>query len=72
MLGFLWMSTLEEIEQAAEILPPEEKRSLILHLVTSLRNDGSPLPMPRDIPKETIVGWIAEDEADYRAFLAGS
>lgn len=66
------MSTLTEIEAAAETLPPEQKQELILFLVTRLRAGGMELPPPRDIPKGQIGRWIADDEAGYRDFLAGA
>jgi hypothetical protein len=62
------MSTLAEIEAAAEALPPEEQQELLLFLATRLHAAGGALPPPRDIPKEQIEKWIAEDEAGYRRF----
>lgn len=66
------MTTLLEIETAAGVLPPEEKQELLLFLLTRLRGEGGKLPPVRDIPKETIQKWIADDEAGYRNFLAGA
>ena len=66
------MSTLTEIEKAAESLAPQEKQELILFLVTRLRAGGAELPPPRDIPKEQIEKWIADDEAGHRRFLTGA
>ena len=66
------MSTLAEIEQAAETLPPEQQQELLLFLATRLHGKGGALPPPRDIPREQIEKWIAEDEAGHRRFLAGA
>jgi len=48
------VSTLAEIEQAADDLPVEQKQRLLASLLTGLRKDGAQLPPPRDIPKGTI------------------
>ena len=66
------MSTLVEIEQAAEVLPVEQKQRLLFSLLTSLRKGGAELPPPRDIPKATIGQWVAEDEEGFRKFKAGA
>ena len=66
------MSTLAEIEQAADTLPPEQQQELLLFLATRLHGKAGPLPPPRDIPREQIEQWIAEDEAGHRRFLAGA
>ena len=66
------MSTLAEIEQAAEALPPEQQQELLLFLATRLHGKGGVLPPPRDSPREQIEEWIAEDEAGHRRFLAGA
>ena len=62
------MSTLAEIEKAAEALPPREKQELMLFLAARLRSEGAKLPEPRKFSREQIEGWIAEDEADLRRF----
>lgn len=62
------MSTLTEIEAAADALPTEQKQQLLLFIASRLRTSGEGLPEPRDIPKEQIAEWIAEDEADFREF----
>ena len=64
------MSTLAEIEEAADTLPPEQKQELLLFLATRLHGKAGSLP--RDIPREQIEQWIAEDEAGHRRFLAGA
>jgi hypothetical protein len=66
------MSSLLEIEEAADVLPIEEKKELVAFLLTRLRGVGDELPPVRDIPKETIDRWVADDEESYRKFLAGS
>ena len=66
------MSTLVEIEAAADTLPPEQQQELLLFLATRLHASSGPLPPPRDIPREQLGRWIAEDEAGHRRLLAGS
>ena len=61
------MSTLEEIEAAADALPAEEKQELMIFLASRLRSGGVPMPDPRKFTCEEMAGWIAEDEADMRA-----
>ena len=62
------MSTLAEIEQAADTLSPEQKQELILFLAARLRADGAQMPVPRKSTKEEMARWIAEDEADMERF----
>ena len=62
------MSTLMEIEAAADSLPVEQKEQLLLFLATRLRAAGAMLPEPRQLSREEIAEWIAEDEADLRRF----
>ena len=71
MLYFSSMSTLTEIEVAADRLLPEEKQELLLFLATRLRAERGSLPEPRKFTKEEMAGWIAEDEADMRRFREG-
>lgn len=66
------MSTLAEIEEAAGVLPVEQKQRLVAFLLAGLRKDGTELPPPRDISKATIEQWVAEDEAGFRKFKAGA
>jgi hypothetical protein len=66
------VSSLLEIEQAADVLPIEQKKELVAFLLTRLRGENEDLPPVRDIPKETIDAWVADDEEGYRKFLAGS
>jgi len=63
------MISLLEIEEAADVLPVEEKKELVAFLLTRLRGAGDELPPVRDIPKETIDKWVADDEEGYRKFL---
>jgi hypothetical protein len=66
------MSTLAEIENAAEKLSVEEKEKLLLFLATLLRSGRQQLPPPRRFTREQIGSWIAEDEADLERSRAGS
>ena len=50
------MTTLLEIETAAETLPAEEQRELLLFLMERLRAKGPALPEPRLFSKEKIQG----------------
>ena len=63
------MSTIAEIEAAADALPTEQKEELFLVLAARLRGSGE-LPPPRDFNPEKIEGWIADDEEGYRRFVA--
>ena len=65
------MSTLAEIEAAADALPVEQKRELILFLAARLRAGSEELPPPREFSREQIEQWIADDEAGYRHFIDG-
>ena len=65
------MSTLAEIEAAADALTPEQKQELLLFLAARLRAQGIKLPEPRKFPREQISGWIAQDEADMQKFREG-
>ena len=68
---FCLMSTLAEIEAAADALPAEQKQELILFLAARLRAGASELPPPREFTREQIEKWFADDEQGYRRFLAG-
>ena len=68
----LAMSTLAEIEQAAKVLPVEQKQRLLASLLIGLREGGAQFPRPRDIPKATIEQWVAEDEEGFRKFKVGA
>lgn len=62
------MSSLTEIEAAADALPPEQKQELMLFLAARLRAQGPRLPDPRKFSPEQLAAWIADDEADMRRF----
>lgn len=65
------MSTLAEIEKAADSLPPEQKQELILFLAARIRAEGARLPVPRTFTREQMDAWIAEDEADMQRLQKG-
>jgi len=62
------MSTLSEIEAAADALPARQKQELFLFLAARLRETGVGPPEPRTFSAPQIAEWIAEDEADMRRF----
>ena len=57
------MSTLAEIQAAADALPPGEKQDLLLFLAARLRAQSGQLPAPRRFTPEQVKSWITEDEA---------
>jgi hypothetical protein len=57
------MSTLAEIEAAAESLSPEEKQELLRFLATRLGGQR-PAAKPRIYSDEEIDAMLREDEAD--------
>jgi hypothetical protein len=61
------MSTLVEIEAAADSLPSEQKQELFLFLAARLRGAGQ-LPPPREFSREQMESWIADDESGMRRF----
>jgi hypothetical protein len=65
------MTTLTEIEAAADALPPEQQQELFLFLAARLRAGSTVLPSPREFSRSTIDAWIADDEAGMRRFQAG-
>ena len=65
------MSTLAEIEAAADALPAEQKQRLMLFLAARLRAGTEELPPPREFSRKEIEQWIADDGTGYRRFLAG-
>ena len=62
------MSTLEEIESAADALSAEQKQQLLLFLLSRMRAEGVKLPEPRTFSSEQVRQWIAEDEEDLKHF----
>lgn len=65
------MSTLTEIEQAAEALPAAEKQELMLFLGAKLRAERIGAPEPRDFSQAEIQSWIEQDEEELRRFRSG-
>jgi hypothetical protein len=65
------VSTLSEIEAAADGLPPEQQQEFLLFLAARLRAQGAKRPEPRKFSREQIAGWIARDEADMQRFREG-
>ena len=66
------MTSLAEIEAAAQLLSPSEKQRLLLYLAASLRHDRGKAPEPRQFVREQLTEWIAEDEDDLRRLREGS
>lgn len=64
------MSTLAEIEAAADALSPEQKQELMLFLAARLRANGAKMPEPRVFSPDEIANWIARDETDLARFKA--
>lgn len=65
------MSTLAEIEAAADALPPDEKQQLLLFIAARLRAQGGSLPPPRRFSAEQINAWIEQDEAEMKRIQEG-
>ncbi len=65
------MSTLTEIEAAADELSAQEKEELFLFLAARLRVGAEELPPPRKFSREQIQAWIKDDEAGMRRFREG-
>lgn len=65
------MTTLSEIEAAADALSVEQKRELLLFLAQRLRAQRASLPQPRRFGREQVARWVAEDEADAKRFREG-
>jgi hypothetical protein len=62
------MSTLAEIETAADALSAAEKQQLLLFLANRLKAQGAPLADAPSLPREMKTDWMAEDEAAMRRF----
>jgi hypothetical protein len=60
------MTTLAEIETAADALSALEKQQLMLFLATRLQAQGAPLPQTPLLFPEMMTDWMAEDEAAMR------
>jgi hypothetical protein len=65
---YFTMSSLADIEKAAEALPLEQKQELMLFLGARLRAERAGLPEPRQFSREQVQSWVAEDEADLKRF----
>ena len=65
------MSTLAEIEQAAQMLPAEQKQRLVASLLADLRKEGVRLPPPRIYSAEEVASMVTEDEAGGQRFRQG-
>lgn len=61
------MSTVQEIEQAVDRLPVEEKEELLRFLAMRLRK-VRPAPPGRLFSPQEIAAMLAEDEADGKDF----
>lgn len=71
MLTSVRMSTLAEIEAAADALPSQQQEELFLYLAVRLRGGvGQALPT-REFSREQIQGWIDDDVAGMRRFQEG-
>ncbi len=64
------MSTLIEIETAADSLSSKEKEELLRFLAMRLRNERD-LPKPRIYSDEELATMLAEDEAGGERFRQG-
>ena len=64
------MSTLAEIETAADSLPSEQKEELLRFLAMRLRRERA-LPAPRVYSDEELAVMLAEDEAAGARFRQG-
>jgi len=64
------MSSLAEIEAAADSLTPTEKEELLRFLAIRLRKER-PQPAPRIYSDEEIASMLAEDEADGERLRQG-
>ena len=65
------MSTLIEIETAADSLSSEEKEELLRFLAMRLRKKDRAMPKPRIYSDEELASMLAEDEADGERFRQG-
>ena len=66
------MSTLAEIEAAADTLPEREQEQLFLFLAARLRAaNPAELPPPRKFSREQMAEWMRDDEEGMRRFREG-
>lgn len=66
------MTTLSEIELAADSLTATEKQQLMLYLASRLQAQGVPLPESSGLSRDRSSDWMAEDEAAMRSFRTGA
>jgi hypothetical protein len=64
------MSTLAEIETAADSLSAEDKEELLRFLALRLRKERT-APEPRIYSHDELASMLAEDEADGARFREG-
>jgi hypothetical protein len=64
------MSTVQEIEAAADLLPADKEEELLRSLAVRLRKDRAQ-PPPRLYSAEELASMVAEDEADGERFRQG-
>lgn len=64
------MSTLVEIESAADALSVPEKQELLLFLATRLQAGGQTLPPPRRFTREQVAAWVTADEEEWQRVQA--
>lgn len=64
------MTTLTEIEAAADALSADQKQELFLFLAARLRAGSTQQPVPREFSREQMDAWIADDEEGMRRFKA--
>jgi hypothetical protein len=64
------MSTLAEIESAADALSAPEKQELLLFLATRLHAGGQPPPPPRRFTREQVAAWVTADEEEWQQVQA--
>lgn len=67
----LSMTSLAEIERAAEQLPGAEQTELLYFLVQRLGEANLPLPEPREFSAGRLQQWMDKDEADMKRFKTG-
>jgi hypothetical protein len=67
---FPHVSTVQEIEAAADLLPVEQKEELLRFLAMRLRKERAQ-PQPRIYSSEELAAMLAEDEADGERFRQG-
>lgn len=64
------MSTVQEIEAAADLLPVEQKEELLRFLAVRLRKERKQ-SQPRIYSNQEVATMLAEDEADGERFRKG-